>query len=56
MLKFELSINDANLVLGALGKMPYEAVAELVANLRTQAQPQLEAAEAANDVTNPDGE
>lgn len=47
MLKFELTVSEANLVVGSLGKMPYETVAELVQKLREQAQPQLAAMEQA---------
>lgn len=56
MLKFELTINEANLVLGSLGKMPYESVAELIGKLREQAQPQLAEAEAAEATAANDGE
>ena len=41
MLKFELSVDEANLILAALGKAPFEQVAGLIAKLREQAQPQL---------------
>lgn len=47
MLKFELSIDEANLILAALGKAPFEQVAGLVGKLREQAAPQLQAAQAA---------
>ena len=43
MLKFELSVEEANLVLGALAKAPFEQVAGLITKLREQAQPQLTA-------------
>jgi hypothetical protein len=46
MLKFELSIDDANLILAALGKAPFEQVAGLIGKLREQAQPQLAGLEA----------
>jgi hypothetical protein len=42
MLKFELSIDEANLILAALGKAPFEQVAGLIAKLREQAAPQLQ--------------
>lgn len=42
MLKFEMTVDDANLVTGALGKQPYEQVAALIQSLRDQARPQLE--------------
>lgn len=47
MLKFELTLNEANLVLGALGKQPFDAVAALINKIQQQAQPQLPALEAA---------
>lgn len=47
MLKFELSIEEANLILAALGKAPFEQVASLISKLREQAQPQLAAQQTA---------
>lgn len=47
MLKFELTLDEANLVLAALAKAPFEQVAGLIGKLREQAQPQLPALEAA---------
>ena len=47
MLKFELTLDEANMVLSALGKAPFEAVAGLINKLQQQAQPQLPALEAA---------
>ena len=47
MLKFELTLDEANLILAALGKAPFEQVAGLIGKLREQAQPQLPALEAA---------
>jgi hypothetical protein len=41
MLKFELTLDEANLVLAALGKAPFETVAGLITKMREQAQPQL---------------
>ena len=41
MLKFELTLDEANLVLAALGKAPFEQVAGLITKMREQAQPQL---------------
>ena len=46
MLKFELSLDDANLLLAALGKAPFEQVANLIGKMREQAQPQLAGLEA----------
>lgn len=47
MLKFELALDEANLILAALSKAPFEQVAGLIGKLREQAQPQLPALEAA---------
>lgn len=47
MLKFELTLNEANLVLGSLGMQPFDNVAALINKLQQQAQPQLPALEAA---------
>jgi hypothetical protein len=47
MLKFELNLDEANLVLAALAKAPFEQVAGLIGKFREQAQPQLPALEAA---------
>lgn len=47
MLKFELTLEEANMVLTALGKAPFEAVAGLINKLQQQAQPQMAALEAA---------
>ena len=46
MLKFELSLDEANIILSALGKGPFDQVAGLINNLQQQAQPQLPALEA----------
>ena len=37
-----LTLNDANLILAALGKLPFEAVADLVAKIKAQGQAQIE--------------
>ncbi len=42
MLTFTLTIEEANLITTALGKLPYEAVEAIILKLRTQAAPQLE--------------
>jgi len=55
MLNFELTLDEANLVLAALGKAPFETVAGLITKMREQAQPQLaemEQAEAAAKLQN----
>lgn len=40
-LSLVLSVEEANLILEALGRMPYRDVHELIANLRAQAERQL---------------
>ena len=40
-IKFVLSMEESNRVLGALGQMPYAQVAALIAKLREQAEPQI---------------
>lgn len=47
MFKFELTLDEANLVLAALGKAPFEQVAGLIAKIKDQATPQLAEVEAA---------
>lgn len=38
---FTLTVEEANMVLGAVAQLPYAQVAALVAKLREQAEPQL---------------
>jgi hypothetical protein len=40
-IKFELSFEQANIVLESLSRMPYQAVAALIAELQKQAAPQV---------------
>ena len=47
MLKFELTLEETNLILGALGKQSFEVVAPVIQKIQAQAQPQLPALEAA---------
>jgi hypothetical protein len=42
-MKFEFTIEELNLVMAALGRMPYESVFQLVENIRKQAGPQIQA-------------
>jgi hypothetical protein len=39
--KIELSINEINTIMQALGNLPYASVFELVLKIREQVQPQL---------------
>jgi hypothetical protein len=41
-MKLELTINEINMILQALGNAPYAQVFELVEKIRTQAKEQLE--------------
>lgn len=41
MFNFELTLEEANLVLGSLGKQPYDAVAALIMKIKQQAEPQI---------------
>jgi hypothetical protein len=43
MINLELSVQEINLILQALGQAPYVQVAELVEKIKTQAVPQVEA-------------
>ena len=47
-MKLELTINEINLILQALGNAPYAQVFELVEKIRTQAQAQVQSPEQAN--------
>lgn len=42
-LKFELTDQEANLVMAALAKQPFEMVAGLISKMQQQAQPQIAA-------------
>jgi hypothetical protein len=44
-MKLELTINDVNMILQALGNAPYAQVFELVEKIRTQAQAQVQTTE-----------
>ncbi len=44
-LQFTLDLDQVNVILAALGKIPYEAAAPVVDAIRQQAQPQLQAQE-----------
>jgi hypothetical protein len=47
-MKLELTINDVNMILQALGNAPYAQVFELVEKIRTQAQAQMQSTEQQN--------
>ena len=40
-MKLELTINDVNIIMQALGNAPYVQVAELIQKIREQAQSQI---------------
>lgn len=43
MIDLNLSVNEINLILQALGQAPYVQVADIIDKVRTQASPQVEA-------------
>lgn len=45
MIKLELSLEETQIVLVGLSKLPYEAVAGLIDKIKDQAQPQVQPAE-----------
>jgi hypothetical protein len=47
-MKIELTINEVNMILQALGNAPYAQVFELVEKIRTQAQAQVQPTEQQN--------
>lgn len=49
--KLTLSLNEVNLVIRALGNLPYNQVNELLARIHTQAQEQLTAANGSDAAT-----
>jgi hypothetical protein len=55
MIKLELTLDETNAVLQALGNMPYAQVVALVENIKNQAIPQVPAPETA-PVSVPDAE
>lgn len=40
-LKIELTVNEINIIMAALGKMPLESVVDVWAKIRAQCEPQL---------------
>ena len=44
MVKLELTVDEVNAVLGALGQLPYAQVVNLISNIREQAVNQVNAA------------
>ena len=42
-MKLELTVNEVNIIMQALGNAPYVQVAELIQKIREQAQPQVAA-------------
>jgi len=47
-MKIDLTINEVNTILQALGNAPYAQVFELIEKIRTQAQAQVQSPEQAN--------
>jgi hypothetical protein len=48
--KLELTLNEINTIMHALGQLPYASVFELVTKIREQAQAQLAQQQEASDV------
>ena len=44
-MEFKFTIEQVNLILHALSKLPYDVSAEMIAELRRQAEPQVAAAQ-----------
>jgi hypothetical protein len=42
MLELKLNVDQINMILGGLGKLPFEVVAGLVDEIRNQVMPQIE--------------
>lgn len=42
LIKIELPVEQVNVIMGALGKAPFEVVAALIQEIQKQAQPQLQ--------------
>jgi hypothetical protein len=49
-MKLELTIQEINTIMQALGNAPYVQVADLVAKIREQAQPQVQAQSAISPI------
>ncbi len=47
-MKIELTLNEINVIMQALGQMPYASVFELVTKIREQAQAQIAQQEASD--------
>lgn len=45
MIKLELSVEETQIVLVSLSKLPYEAVAGIIDKIKSQASPQIQPAE-----------
>ena len=42
-MKFEFTIDETNLIMASLARMPYESVFQIIENIKQQAAPQLQA-------------
>ena len=52
-IELKLPLNAVNFILGALGKQPFEQVADLVQAIREQAIPQLPVPDVKNEAAQP---
>lgn len=48
-IQLKLNLEQVNVILAAIGKLPFETVAPIVESIHQQAQPQLQAAEQAQN-------
>ena len=48
-MKFEFTLDETNIIMGALGRGPYEQVYQIIDNIQKQAAPQLQEALAAKE-------
>jgi hypothetical protein len=48
-MKFDLTLNEINVIMHALGQLPYASVFELVTKIREQAQAQIVQQQEASD-------
>lgn len=50
LLTFELHLDEVNVVLQALGRLPYDQIAPMIAKVRAQAEPQVQALQQAGTI------
>ena len=50
MLTFNLHLDEVNVILQALGRLPFDQVAGMIAKVRSQAEPQVQALQQAGNI------